>query len=180
VKRLAQAAIALALLAAATGAARGDLCAQAAAEASARPQPAARTVPQPQAFDGLDLATLAPRPEVAPPEPVATLPEEPASLQLLLCGLGSLGAYQLGRTARKFHLLHVPEWYHADGPFQVGHAVAADPDLSGALTPCTFDAPDQEDHLLLLFYRRLSPPPVHALQCILSTEAPRGPPLRSC
>ena len=180
-KRLGQAAIVVTLLAVAVGAARADICARPEAAAPARPQVVTRQTGDGRlrAYDALGLATLAPRPVVAPPDALATLPDEPASVQLLLCGLGSLGAWHIGRSAKNFHLFHVPEWYHAEGPAQIGHAVAANPDLSGALTPCTFDAPNQEDPVLLLFYRRLAPPSIFQSQCILTSEAPRGPPVCS-
>lgn len=105
------------------------------------------------------------------------LPEEPASLSLVLAGLGSLGAWQLGRAARNAHFGHVPDWFHAGGPMQVGHTFIANPDCSAVLEICSFDHPAGEHRLLHRL--RCDPPPILQPQCILVSESPRGPPLLS-
>ena len=106
------------------------------------------------------------------------LPEGPASLSLVLAGLGSLGAWQLGRAARTAHFGHVPDWFHAGGPMQVGHTFVANPDCTAVLEICSFDHPAGEHRLLHRL--RCDAPLIHQPQCILVTESPRGPPLLFC
>jgi hypothetical protein len=106
------------------------------------------------------------------------LPEEPASLSLVLAGLGSLGAWQLGRAAKNAHFGQVPEWFHTGGPVQIGHAYAANPDCGAVFEVCAFDPPVGKHPVL--HHMRCEPPPIHQPQCILVTESPRGPPLLFC
>lgn len=110
----------------------------------------------------------------------AESPPVPGSLALVLSALGSLGAYQGLRVAKRLPLGGVaPDWYHAEGPQQIGHATALDItrlDVSSlARFETTFD----------LFHAAGAPgasaapeftPP--RAQSILLIESPRAPPTR--
>jgi hypothetical protein len=61
------------------------------------------------------------------------LPSEPDSVGLFLSALGTLGAWQLGRSSKNFHLGHLPLWYHAEGPRQIGHVLALELGLDGSI-----------------------------------------------
>jgi len=61
------------------------------------------------------------------------LPSEPDSVGLFLSALGTLGAWQLGRSSKKLHLGHLPDWYHAEGPRQIGHVLALELGLDGTI-----------------------------------------------
>ena len=90
--------------------------------------------PQSNRWDGLagGLACSSPRPLVldAPPQrrgPEARgFPAGPGSFSLVLTAFGSLGAWRLGRSTKKFHFSSVPDWYHTGGPTQIGHAIVLD------------------------------------------------------
>jgi hypothetical protein len=51
------------------------------------------------------------------------LPPLPGSASLFLSALVSMGAWHLVRSVRNVRLESLPEWYHAGGPSQIGHAV---------------------------------------------------------
>ena len=72
---------------------------------------------------------------------IREFPPAPDSAALFLCAVGTLGAVQLGRSARNLHFGHVPEWVHSGGPRQIGHAFALDLDLINVLVPCSFEKP---------------------------------------
>jgi hypothetical protein len=95
-----------------------------------------------------------------------------------LWGLGSLGAWQVGRAARNVHLHDVPDWFHASGPVQVAHTLVANPDCSPALDAVPFEGPS--DVRTFCRYERWQSPPLLQPQCILTSKAPTGPPSLSC
>lgn len=74
------------------------------------------------------------------------LPPAPDSSALFLCALGSLGTWQLGRSARKWNFEAVPDWYHTGGPTQIGHATPLDIN-SFTLERCALAAPVRVDEL---------------------------------
>lgn len=85
------------------------------------------------------------------PEPVASASvvlvtsNEPDSASLFLVALGSMGVWQLSRSSRKLHLGVTPEWYHAGGPSQVGHATPLDLSFTDAvLAICVFELPSTD------------------------------------
>lgn len=57
---------------------------------------------------------------------VRELPPAPDSHTLVLSAFVSMGAWRLLRTARHWQIAALPDWYHAEGPAQIGHAVAYD------------------------------------------------------
>ena len=107
---------------------------------------------------------------------VVGMPAGPGSLSLFLAAIGGLGAWQFGRSAKNLHLGHVPEWYHAGGPAQIGHVSPIDPDFS-ALTVCLFEQPDDAPPI------RRALGLVRYLPCqtqfLPAATAPRAPPLLS-
>ncbi len=50
------------------------------------------------------------------------------SLSLCLYALLSLGLCRSVPLVKKFHVGWIPDWYHADGPAQIGHSFAISPD----------------------------------------------------
>jgi hypothetical protein len=115
----------------------------------------------------------------APPTParVEALPDTPDSASLFLVALASAGVWQLGRSTRKIHLGAMPEWYHAGGPAQVGHATPLELTFTDAsLAVCLFDTASQAD-----ITRRFIPAPNLSLTpqlAALTAIEPRGPPCR--
>jgi len=105
---------------------------------------------------------------------VRVLPGTPSSFALFLSALSGLGAWQLGRSARKFHLSSVPHWYHTGGPVQVGHVSAINPDFTTAATIRVCDLLAERPLRLLL--RRAVPLGLRS-QCIPALATPRAPPL---
>jgi len=107
-------------------------------------------------------------------EQVRELPAGPDGVALLLCGLGTLGGWQLTRSARKIQVGPVPAWFHTGAPDQVGHAVLLDPAF-GTLPLCWLDRPAGERPRSTRFWqeRRSRCDP----QFVFSVVAPRGPPI---
>ncbi|MEW6200091.1 MAG: hypothetical protein AB1601_15685 [Planctomycetota bacterium] len=107
---------------------------------------------------------------------VLPLPGGPDSSALFLWALGGLGAWQLGRYTRKWHLSALPEWYHTGGPAQVGHAQRLD------LERITLDVPLWYDSLGGIqapagpVLRRPDLPPRPGSVARPLAAAPRGPP----
>jgi hypothetical protein len=131
--------------------------------------------------------TMVPISSAAPPMPLLSpgeaattkaveLPSGPDSTGLFLSALGSLGFWQLGRSSKKLHLAHLPEWYHAEGPQQIGHAFALELGLDGSIL---FDAGDAEvlqDQHAVCRYQWNEPPPRLPVMNHLTPASPRGPP----
>jgi hypothetical protein len=110
---------------------------------------------------------------------VQRLPGAPSSLQLVLTAFGTLGAWQLTRSARKVHLSNLPAWYHAEGAVQVGHTTPLDLDftLLPICCPETATVSGGGPHAPPWFLNELRPR--LESQHFLSIAGPRGPPLRS-
>jgi len=60
---------------------------------------------------------------------IRELPPAPDSTTLVLTALLSAGVWQAGRSARHIHIGHLPDWYHAGAPSQIGHVVVFDLDF---------------------------------------------------
>ena len=103
------------------------------------------------------------------------LPADMSSITMFLTGLSSLGAWQFVRSARntKFHLGHMPEWYHTGGPIQVGHVTAIDPGLTVAAMVSICDLPTGQSLQLLL--RRATALRLRS-QSAPALATPRAPP----
>jgi hypothetical protein len=101
------------------------------------------------------------------------LPGTPGSATLFLSAVLSVGALRVMRSARDLHVGALPEWYHAGGPTQIGHAVPFDLDF-GALLPCSFEQPVEPRP----FFSPIDDAPQLCLaQCVRTITAPRGPPV---
>lgn len=112
---------------------------------------------------------------------VLALPAGPSSIELVLCALGSLGAWHLSRSARKLSIDFAPEWYHAGGPQQVGHATPLDLDYDfGSPALCWLDVPVATGSLAP-HPSRFVPDLIQRLrqQAHVAAAVPRGPPLNS-
>ena len=113
---------------------------------------------------------------------VLELPPGPSSATLFLSALAGFGAWHLGRSARKFHLIsHLPEWYHTGGPVQVGHATPLDLEFSLSAMPlCQFDTPIVVGvRQTAVWWLRYEPSEILHPQFILTLSDPRGPPVLS-
>lgn len=66
-------------------------------------------------------------PDPAAEHRIQPLPAPPSSASLFLYAVGTIGAWQISRSARKLNLAEVPAWLHTGGPDQVGRAVRFDP-----------------------------------------------------
>jgi hypothetical protein len=108
------------------------------------------------------------------------LPGGPGSATLVLPALLGFGAWQIGRSARKLHFGHVPEWY-CEHATQVGHATPLSLEFSRAAMPvCIFDAPIVVGTPPCLSGRLPEEPYIRLLsQTILLDADPRGPPALS-
>ncbi|MBN2561997.1 MAG: hypothetical protein JXQ75_13815 [Phycisphaerae bacterium] len=104
---------------------------------------------------------------------VREVPPLPSSAVLFLSAVLSAGAWHLGRSAMHLHLGALPEWYHAGGPDQIGHAVPFDFDFS-ASPPCRFEQPVGERPFRYRVRREETPRCDE--QANLTIAAPRGPP----
>jgi hypothetical protein len=109
-------------------------------------------------------------------------PRLPDSLQLLLSGLMTAGAWQVFRSARQFHfgLGQVPDWYHLEGAVQVGHSTPVGPDLCERsldfIATCLLPDPWQLPRGSGVSLDPRPRSPGQATPCI---AAPRGPPSAS-
>jgi len=75
---------------------------------------------------------------------VLTLPPGPSSTNLFFSALAGIGVWHLGKNVRKLNLSGLPEWYHADGPTQVGCATPLELDFShSTLQLCVFEGPSK-------------------------------------
>lgn len=145
--------------------------------AEANGQPAATS--EPVRLGSLDMTLPSEIPtnstDAEQPPAVRSLPPAPGSLTLFLSALGGMGAWQLGRSARRFHLGFIPDWYHTGGPVQVGHVSAINPDLTAPAVINLFHEPAGEQPLRLLLRRAL--PLRFRTQCTPALATPRAPPL---
>ena len=106
---------------------------------------------------------------------VRELPPLPDSASLFLSAILSVGAWQLVRSAKQFDMAAAPEWYHVDGPTQIGHATVFDLDMSVPVL-CRFEQPETDHasyHILPERTLRLH------TQHVPAVAVPRGPPI-SC
>ena len=67
-----------------------------------------------------------------------------SSISLFFTALGSLGLWQFGRSARKFHVASAPDWFHTGGPIQIDHASVIDLDARDPLPPHDDQTPSDD------------------------------------
>ncbi|MBN1491139.1 MAG: hypothetical protein JXA69_14595 [Phycisphaerae bacterium] len=114
--------------------------------------------------------------ESAAAESVVELPPPPGSRVLTLAGVLMLGARHLARSARQAQFIALPEWYHANCPTRIGHAVAFDLDIAASIIAvCCFVQPAERRPVIHrgrqdAFIAPLVP------QYLPAPAAPRGPP----
>lgn len=101
--------------------------------------------------------------------------QTPSSAALFLYALGSVGAWQLGRSARKLPFGCVPEWYHADAR-QIGHATPLDLSFPPAIVQVIASYLVDVAPPGAAVTTRAARPRVHIA---LLTRTTRGPPARS-
>ena len=108
---------------------------------------------------------------------IEQLPAEHSSMVLFLSALGGLGAWQLGRSAKKFHFGAVPEWYHPGGVRQVGHSVAIDLEFD-TMTVCLAIEQTGSEHPVWQYLGRQERFYCES-QYLHAPSTPRAPPLLS-
>lgn len=109
---------------------------------------------------------------------VKSLPAPPGSASLFLYAVGTLGALQISRSARRLQLAETPVWLHMGGPDQIGRAVRFDPFSMMQPLPGLFTL-QIPLHPLLPRTSRLNPPIRWRSQGASCSTAPRGPPQAS-
>lgn len=101
----------------------------------------------------------------------------PSSIHLCLYALMSLGLCSAPHWIKRLSLGHLPEWYHDNGPFQIGHSYAATPESLYTLQTCYLDPPINTAKDSLQRYRqRTVVPRWRKSQFDLGVIASRGPP----
>ena len=105
----------------------------------------------------------------------ATTPAPPDSASLFLLGLGTLGAVQIGRSVRVAHWMHAPDWFHLDGPDQIGFAVSFDLDARD-LPLCVLDTLVGVGSGAVVGFVR-DDESSSLSEWTFAVDAPRGPPL---
>ena len=73
---------------------------------------------------------------------VQILADRQDSLHLCLYALMGLGLCRSAPWMRKLSLVSIPDWYHAGGPFQIGHSLVVAPDCRCPAPVCGFIRPD--------------------------------------
>lgn len=110
----------------------------------------------------------------AAPQRVLTIPNGPSSSTICLMALSSLGLWHLGRSANKLNFGHLPDWYHADGPDQIGHTTLLSLDFCLAALPiCRHEQPGARRGIIR---RDSGDDTLIQAQRVLAPVAPRGPP----
>ncbi|OHB74368.1 MAG: hypothetical protein A2Z25_23280 [Planctomycetes bacterium RBG_16_55_9] len=133
-------------------------------------------------FDPLACPTRTDMADVAQPSPtppVMELTGGPDSCSLCLYALMGVGLCCAPHWVKRLSSghIHLPEWYHDGGPFQIGHSHAATPDSLCTLQLCLLEPPDGPAEDSQLLYRLGT---IHALwrksQFTPAALASRGPP----
>jgi hypothetical protein len=107
---------------------------------------------------------------------VRELPPLPGSAGLFLSAVLSVGAWQLVRSARHWHLGALPQWYHTACPDRIGHAVPFDFDMN-VMPLCSFArVTGGDDQRPAGFETRCDFRPSWQSQYFLPVTAPRAPP----
>lgn len=77
-------------------------------------------------------------------QPLGILPHDRGSVDLCLYALLGLGLCRSGQLARRSTLGFIPGWYHAGGPYQIGHSHAVGPETLCPIPLYCFIQPDAE------------------------------------
>ena len=105
---------------------------------------------------------------------IREVPPLPSSASLFLSAALSIGACNLLRGSRHASLSHLPDWYHPDGPSQIGHTLLFDFEFH-SLPLCCFEQPAAQRPFLYRVQRHEVPR--CDTQSFLTITVPRGPPL---
>lgn len=100
-------------------------------------------------FSDLDLQPVMPWPPTSadvesagsPQATLRLLNDERPSLDLCLYAFMGLGLCKTAPWVKKLHVRVIPDWYHADGPAQIGHSYAIEPNCLCSTAVC-FVQPD--------------------------------------
>jgi hypothetical protein len=113
-------------------------------------------------------------------KPAQILTDRQNSLHLCLYALLSLGLCRSAPFVKKLHLGSLPDWYHAGGPFQVGHSHAIAPDcLSPAAVYCFIQPGYTAEDRLPQYYWGIIASLLQKTQLTPGGLASRGPPTLS-
>ncbi len=77
-------------------------------------------------------------------KPAQILTDRQNSLTLCLYALLGLGLCRSAPLIKKVHFGCIPDWYHTDGPYQIGHSFAISPDCLTSVPVSCFVQPDCE------------------------------------
>ena len=107
--------------------------------------------------------------------PMRVMAPPPSGAALCFSAFATLGLCHVLRNVRKLNFRHVPDWYHAGAPAQVGHTVVFDFQLPSpaAVAPFGGGAIDDEPAFWGVWHER---PLNRDRHCAPSPFAPRGPP----
>jgi hypothetical protein len=109
-------------------------------------------------------------------QPVQPLTEGTGSFSLYLCGLISVGVFRSALSIRKLSLGPIPDWYHDGGPFQIGHRLAAGPDLHFTPVYCFVQPDCGAEDCQLQYYQGTIASLWRKSQFLPTALASRGPP----
>jgi len=111
----------------------------------------------------------------APERKTIVLPAGPSSVAMFITAIGSLGAWQVVRSARgaRFRLGPIPEWYHTGGPIQIGGATAID---LYCTQPALCALNERAGERQFRHRPRRDLPSRRESQFLQAVDAPRGPP----
>jgi hypothetical protein len=113
-------------------------------------------------------------------QPLQVLAGGPGSLNLCLYALLGLGLCRSAPLVKKLHLGCIPDWYHSDGPFQIGHSFAISPDcLCSAPVYCFIQPDGTVEDCLPQYYRGTIASLARKSQFAPTGLASRGPPCMS-
>jgi hypothetical protein len=118
--------------------------------------------------------------QTAKTPPSTIMVKEQGSATMCLYALLGLSVFSSAHRVKWHNLIDVPEWYHLNGPSQVGHSHVVSPDLLGTAPVCCLIQPDMRmgDDRIKPQYRggtlvslwRIS-------QYISQVDGSRGPPI---
>jgi hypothetical protein len=128
----------------------------------------------------IGLLSRSPAPAGLPGEtkPAQITTDRQNSLTLCLYALLSLGLCRSAPLVKKFHVGCIPDWYHSDGPAQIGHSFAISPDCLTSAPVICFIQPDCEAEIVTpqYFRRAIVAALLRHSQFILIAFPSRGPP----
>lgn len=147
-----------------------------------RPADSLASLGVPSGFDlGLPAIDNSDEPEVdgeegTSPVGLVTLVDRSDSVDLCLYALLGLGLCRSGHWVKKSSLGLVPDWYHHDAPFQVGHSHLIGPDCLGSNLACFIQPETMPEELEPNHHQGPMAPLFCKSLCTPTVRASRGPP----